>query len=79
MLGWLANFLAGRPRTPRSRKDLFRTAKRQGWSIARTQKGHYKLCPPEPIHPCVYTSGTPGDVRAVRNLASQLRRSGLDI
>jgi hypothetical protein len=79
MFGWLPDLLAGRPRTPRNRKELFRAAKKQGWTIERTRKGHVKLCPPEIKYPCVVTSGTTSDVRSVRNLMSNLRQSGLNI
>ena len=79
MLGWLTDLLAGRPRAPRNRKELFKIVKKRGWTIEQTRKGHYKLCPPEIKYPCVVTSGTTSDVRSVRNLMSNLRQSGLDI
>lgn len=69
----------GHPGLPRSQKDVFRIARKQGWEIDRTRKGHYKLCPPDPAQRCVIASGTPGDYRAVRNLITDLRRSGLKI
>ena len=81
MLGWLSNLFGplGRARPPRNQKDVFRVAYKQGWSIDKTRKGHFKLCPPDPAYRCVIASGTPSNVRAIRGLISDLRRSGLEI
>ncbi|MFL5737323.1 MAG: hypothetical protein ACJ76P_08290 [Actinomycetota bacterium] len=52
-------------------------AREQGWRIDRTTAGHPRFTPPDVTkRPCTF-SGTPGDVRAIRNFLSCLRKSGL--
>jgi hypothetical protein len=57
-------------------RDLEKAAKAQGWIVTRTKKGHPRFIPPDPAKPICTFSGTPGDVRAIWNFLSQLRRSG---
>lgn len=57
-------------------RDIERAAKEQGWVVGRTRRGHPTFKPPDPSKDIVVGSGTPGDVRAIRNLLSQLRRQG---
>ncbi|MFT4471394.1 hypothetical protein ACMX2H_15940 [Arthrobacter sulfonylureivorans] len=45
--------------------------------MKRTRRGHLVFCPPE--GQVIYTSGTPSDARAWKNVRAQLRRAGLDI
>ncbi len=50
-----------------------------GWEVSRTKGSHYLFKSPDPSTPLIFTSGTPGDIRSIKNLASTLRRSGLPI
>jgi hypothetical protein len=53
-----------------------RAAAAQGWRVERTARGHWQFWPPDKTEgPCV-GSGTPGDVRAIRNLLACLKRKG---
>ncbi len=52
-------------------------AEEQGFEIAMTRNGHRKFIPPDKTKAIVYAASTPSDHRALRNLISQLRRSGL--
>lgn len=56
-------------------KDIIREAEEQGWVLDRTSKGHVKMIPPD-RGPPVFTSGTPGDYRAIKNFLGKLRRRG---
>lgn len=49
-------------------------AKARGWTATLTRKGHIKLT--HPCHPgkSVFTSSTPSDPRATKNLVAMLRR-----
>jgi hypothetical protein len=57
--------------------DIVAAARRQGWKVSTTKRGHIKLVPTDPSKPIVVASGTPSDHRAVRNLLALARRSGL--
>ncbi len=57
-------------------KDIMRAAMDQGWSIAKTTQGHYRAAPPDKTKPVVFLGGNSGDPRAIKNIISQLRRSG---
>ena len=59
------------------RKDIIRAAKKQGFVVQRTKKGHLQFIPPDKTKPIVVASGTPSDHRELQNLLSRLRRSGL--
>lgn len=58
-------------------REIIAEARSQGWSVERTEGNHWRFVPPARQFPIVYTSGTPSDFRAVKNLVSQLRRCGL--
>lgn len=58
-------------------KRIIGAAKDQGWREERTTKGHLRLVPPDRTKPACVFSGTPGDVRAIRNFLAACRRSGL--
>ncbi len=58
-------------------KPLIRQALSEGWRVERTNGGHIKW-----IHPSggfLFSSSTPSDRRAIRNLERDLRRLGLKI
>lgn len=58
-------------------RGIEKAAKEQGWRMTRTSKGHLGFYPPDRTkRPCI-SSGTPSDVRAIRNLLACLKRSGL--
>ena len=57
--------------------QLMDTAKSQGWSIELAKGGHFKWVSPSGA--VVFTSCTPSDKRAFKNIQSDLRRYGLDI
>lgn len=66
---------------PRAEKDShFRTiveaAQAQGWSVERTEKNHWRLRPSDKTKQIVIFSGSPGDIRAIRNFISVMRRNG---
>lgn len=53
--------------------ELATTARRRGWTIELTRRGHLKF-----IHrtgALVYTAGSPSDWRGARNLAADLHRA----
>ena len=56
-------------------RDIVKEAEAQGWRLERTSKGHVKMIPPDKGPP-VFTSGTPGDYRALKNFLGKLRRRG---
>lgn len=57
-------------------RQIERAAKDQGWSVERTTKGHPRFVPPDPAGQACVFSGTPGDVRAIKNFVAQLRAQG---
>jgi predicted RNA binding protein YcfA (HicA-like mRNA interferase family) len=59
-------------------RDFEKAAKRQGWRITRTKRGHAQFWPPDPDVPPATFSGTPGDQAAIRNFLAELRRRGLE-
>lgn len=58
--------------------ELRREAIRQGWRIVQAGR-HMKWYPVDPDKPFVTTSVTPSDHRAIQNIKSDLRRSGLTL
>lgn len=54
---------------------LIKAAEQQGWRVDRTRRGHHRFWPTDGSDPIIH-SGTPGDVRAVRNLLARLKRHG---
>lgn len=59
-------------------KKLIAECERQGARIEETKKG-LMIYPPDPTQRPVAVHRTPSDVRAIQNVISLLRRSGLDI
>lgn len=70
-------------RIPKSSNELTTkmivTAMAQGWDVVRTGNGHICFFPKDKVFPPIYTSSTPGDPRAPRDLRARLRRSGLTV
>lgn len=62
-----------------SLKEVLKAARDAGWKVTMTGGGHWRLVPPDLSQPMVHTGSTPSDHRAVKNLVSQLRKSGLEI
>jgi len=58
-------------------RDIERAAAEQGWKIDRTARGHPRFTPPDRTDEIIVGSGTPSDVRALRNLLARLKRAGL--
>jgi hypothetical protein len=58
-------------------KALLSLAEDQGWRVSRTNNGHYKLIAPN--GKIVFTSSTPSDNRAIKNIERDLRSGGLII
>lgn len=57
-------------------EKIVRAAKDQGWEVGRTEKSHWSFTNPEGA--TFITSGTPSDVRSVRNALAGLVRLGLE-
>jgi hypothetical protein len=55
--------------------DIIKAAEAEGWTTEKTRKGHWRFNPPDKGPP-VFTSGTPGDFRAMLNFLTKLRRRG---
>ncbi len=62
---------------PKFLREIAKVAHEQGWTCAKTRNNHIKFRAPS--GETVFTSSTPGDVRAVHNLTAMLRRKGLNI
>lgn len=58
-------------------REIEKAAKEQGWTVSLTTKGHKKFLSPDKTKPPVYGSGTPSDVRSIKNLLAELKRKGL--
>lgn len=78
--GSLPNLLHSSAMTKTSRsfknkdlQQLFKEAESQGWEIRRAKR-HIKLVAPDGGF--VFTSGTPTDNRAVKNIRSTMRKKG---
>lgn len=59
------------------RRELLKAAEKAGWKIEKRRRGHLKLTSPD--GDIVFTSSTPSDWRGTLNLASHLRRLGLEV
>jgi len=58
-------------------REIVGELRRQGWTVERTERGHYKAYPPDPAQKMVtFAGGLSGDHRTVKNAVAQLRRSG---
>lgn len=60
-------------------KKLIDLAESQGWAVEVTGGGHLRFISPDRRMPMVHTGSTPSDRRSIKNLESQLRKSGLKI
>lgn len=66
-----------KPRIQKDQKPLYKAALSQGWHVEkRTGSGHNVWISPQGRK--VFHASTPGDWRSNRNLASALRREGLE-
>ena len=54
---------------------LIAQARRAGWRVEKTARGHWKFYSPDGKH-AVVASGTPSDRRSMANLRAQLKRAG---
>jgi len=62
--------------TPRKdMEQLVRAAEAQGWRVAKTRGGHWKLFSPDGVH-IVVAAATPGSASSVRNTLAALKRYG---
>lgn len=57
-------------------EDIFREAKRQGWTVTTTNGGHVRLIPPDPDLPFIHTASTRSDFRGRKRLIAHMRRFG---
>jgi hypothetical protein len=57
-------------------RDLEKAARRQGWKVDRTTKGHPRFTPKDPTIQAEVFSGTPSDWRAIHNFLAALKRKG---
>ena len=58
-------------------RDIVKAAQDQGFRVEVNKKGHPTFYSPDKSISPVVASGTPSDVRAIRNVLSELRRAGL--
>jgi hypothetical protein len=54
-------------------RKLIQFAQKEGWTVTRTSGGHLKLA--KAGLPLIYTSTTPSDHRAERNVRAQILRA----
>lgn len=59
-------------------KALVRTAERAGWTVSRTRNDHYRWIHPQGGKP-YFSSSTPSDSRAIRNIRHDLVKRGLKV
>lgn len=57
-------------------RDIIDAAKEQGFRVNQLKSGHWAFYAPDRSKHPVFFSGTPGDVRAIRNLLGKLRNVG---
>lgn len=60
-------------------RELEKCAVKQGWRVERTNSSHIRFVPRDKRMRIVVTASTPSDPRGIRNLTSDLKRSGLDL
>ena len=56
-----------------------KAAKKAGWEIGRTTKGHLRFKSPDKSVPIIIGSGTPRSPRAFKELQKMLNRHGLAV
>ncbi len=57
-------------------KKIVKAAREQEWKVERTQKGHWRLIPPDSSKQIVVFGGTPSDQRAIKNGLAVMKRQG---
>ena len=70
--------LSQRVETNSDFRKILDAAKLQGWKTEHTKKGHWKFKSPNGKD-MVHTSGSPSDMRAIKNFVARLRQRGLNI
>ena len=58
----------------RETEQLWRRLRRQGFTVERTEGGHYRITHPSMASP-VFGPSTPSDTHSLRNLQAKLRRA----
>lgn len=59
-------------------REIEDAARRAGWTVSKTSRGHTRFVPPNPHGQIVITAGSPSDIRGLRNLRAALKRQGLE-
>jgi predicted RNA binding protein YcfA (HicA-like mRNA interferase family) len=52
-------------------------AKKAGWSVTKTNGGHWQLRSPDKRVPLIVAPNSPSDWRGLKNLKSLLRKNGV--
>lgn len=65
-------------RIPKPLQDLYRTARKAGWTVEVSGSNHLRWCPPDGGRP-IYSALTTRDNREALNVRGKLRRAGLKI
>jgi predicted RNA binding protein YcfA (HicA-like mRNA interferase family) len=60
--------------SPKELNELIKQAEQQGWNVCRTNGNHMKWV--SPLGGVVFTSSTPSDARAMKNIKRDLRVNG---
>lgn len=60
-------------------RRILKTAKSAGWQTVLTGNSHWKFVPPHPGTPPIFFSGSPSDIRSIKNFVARLRRCGLKL
>lgn len=55
---------------------IVETVGKQGWKVALSGTGHWRLCPQDKRFPVQFISYTPSDARAIKNIRAQLKKAG---
>lgn len=55
--------------------ELLKEARRQGWHVERTKRGHWQCFAPDGVT-IVVISGTPSDRRSLIKAIAEMRRAG---
>lgn len=65
-------------RIPKPLQDLYRAARKQGWTVETSGGNHIRWLPPSGGRP-VYSANSTRDNREAMNVRAKLRRAGLKI
>jgi len=60
-------------------KKWARVAKKAGWRVEPTKKGHITFLHPDKTVPPIVVAGTPSDRRGRKNALARFKRYGLDL